>query len=377
MRVKIIAPPERKYSTWIGGSILASLSTFQQMWVSKEQYDERGPSVIHAMMCTGSCFSAGGYYSSSSTSVSTSTTTSSAPAPPTAAPSAPVPPPAVISAPVETEEEKQARIKAHREAEQKRIDEELKKQEEAKQAKLAARANTQTFKRRVPDGNVVHIPMGELAAKVEPATGDRVTCEDCSAVYNKHSKLEAIDDNTFTWCCEFCGNKNEIVLDSSETEIGDETQEFIITPPKVTDAKGQVSGPNLLDSGKVIYCVDVSGSMDTRVTIPEGKPLNFPPKIKARMYGNAANRIQCISAAVHTHLEHMKSQTPNARPSLVTFTDSIDCFGNGKVSKFVVSDNTSLNSIDKMLAHGKSHQHYANTPAKECCDGLIDLVGMP
>lgn len=35
MKVKIVAPPERKYSVWIGGSILASLSTFQQMWISK------------------------------------------------------------------------------------------------------------------------------------------------------------------------------------------------------------------------------------------------------------------------------------------------------------------------------------------------------
>ena len=45
--VKVIAPPERKYSTWIGGSILASLSTFQQMWISKEEYDESGPSIVH------------------------------------------------------------------------------------------------------------------------------------------------------------------------------------------------------------------------------------------------------------------------------------------------------------------------------------------
>jgi len=40
MKVKIIAPPERKYSVWIGGSILSSLSTFQQMWVLKSEYDE-------------------------------------------------------------------------------------------------------------------------------------------------------------------------------------------------------------------------------------------------------------------------------------------------------------------------------------------------
>jgi len=47
MKVKIIAPPERKYSVWIGGSILSSLSTFQKMWISKEEYDESGPQIVH------------------------------------------------------------------------------------------------------------------------------------------------------------------------------------------------------------------------------------------------------------------------------------------------------------------------------------------
>lgn len=85
MRIKVVAPPERKYSVWIGGSILASLSTFQQvcivgswlvnsflhrvtyirctdfpltinlpgfvcfvqMWIAKSEYDESGPSIVH------------------------------------------------------------------------------------------------------------------------------------------------------------------------------------------------------------------------------------------------------------------------------------------------------------------------------------------
>ena len=47
MKIKIICPPERKYSVWIGGSILASLSTFQQMWISKQEYDESGPAIVH------------------------------------------------------------------------------------------------------------------------------------------------------------------------------------------------------------------------------------------------------------------------------------------------------------------------------------------
>ncbi len=62
-KIKIYAPPERKYSTWIGGSILAGLNTFKkvclsdmcilfrcltqpQMWVSAEEYQE-DPDIIH------------------------------------------------------------------------------------------------------------------------------------------------------------------------------------------------------------------------------------------------------------------------------------------------------------------------------------------
>ena len=47
MKIKVVAPPERKCSVWIGGSILSSLSTFQSMWISKEEYDEAGPSIVH------------------------------------------------------------------------------------------------------------------------------------------------------------------------------------------------------------------------------------------------------------------------------------------------------------------------------------------
>jgi len=47
MKVKVLAPPERKYSVWIGGSTLTSLSTFQTMWINRQEYDESGPSIIH------------------------------------------------------------------------------------------------------------------------------------------------------------------------------------------------------------------------------------------------------------------------------------------------------------------------------------------
>jgi actin-related protein len=47
LKLKVLSPPERKFSVWIGGSILSSLSTFSQMWISKAEYDETGPTVVH------------------------------------------------------------------------------------------------------------------------------------------------------------------------------------------------------------------------------------------------------------------------------------------------------------------------------------------
>ncbi|KAM4689585.1 actin-related protein T2-like [Discoglossus pictus] len=44
--VRMIAPPDRKFSVWIGASIITSLTSFKQMWVTSNDYQEFGPSVV-------------------------------------------------------------------------------------------------------------------------------------------------------------------------------------------------------------------------------------------------------------------------------------------------------------------------------------------
>ena len=46
-KVKVNAPPERRYSSWIGASIISSFSSFQHYFISKEEYDDSGPSLVH------------------------------------------------------------------------------------------------------------------------------------------------------------------------------------------------------------------------------------------------------------------------------------------------------------------------------------------
>ncbi|BEI81562.1 hypothetical protein CcaverHIS002_0207220 [Cutaneotrichosporon cavernicola] len=49
-KIKIHSPSipyERKYSAWLGGSVLASLGTFHQLWVTKDEYEEHGMNIVH------------------------------------------------------------------------------------------------------------------------------------------------------------------------------------------------------------------------------------------------------------------------------------------------------------------------------------------
>lgn len=47
LKIRISAPQERLYSTWIGGSILASLESFKRMWISRNEYDEEGLRIVN------------------------------------------------------------------------------------------------------------------------------------------------------------------------------------------------------------------------------------------------------------------------------------------------------------------------------------------
>lgn len=45
--VKIIAPADRYYSVWTGGSTLCSLATFEAQWITKDEYEESGVEIVH------------------------------------------------------------------------------------------------------------------------------------------------------------------------------------------------------------------------------------------------------------------------------------------------------------------------------------------
>ena len=47
MSPQVHAPADRKYSCWLGGAILSKIQSFDSIWITKKEYDDHGPSIVH------------------------------------------------------------------------------------------------------------------------------------------------------------------------------------------------------------------------------------------------------------------------------------------------------------------------------------------
>lgn len=47
IKPKVVLPNERLFSTWIGGSTVATLASFQTSWITRQEYNEQGVAIIH------------------------------------------------------------------------------------------------------------------------------------------------------------------------------------------------------------------------------------------------------------------------------------------------------------------------------------------
>jgi hypothetical protein len=225
----ILHSPERKYSTWIGGSILGSLSTFQQSWISKEEYDESGPSIVNRK-----CF--GGYTMDGVDATPPPMPAAAAPAASVAvsgpAPVVHAPVPVVEAAPI-------AKV----------------------QAADTALPTGVSYKRQVADTNCMLVSLTELlgdldgqgptSIKVESMTGDAICCQSCSAVLNATSQLEKVNDrdDKYLWNCEFCHDINEVTIEEEERpKSANDVAEYVLIPPSLKETAKPL----------VVFCIGTS-----------------------------------------------------------------------------------------------------------------------
>eukprot|EP01120_Amphizonella_sp_Union-15-10_P010325 TRINITY_DN4115_c0_g1_i1.p1 TRINITY_DN4115_c0_g1~~TRINITY_DN4115_c0_g1_i1.p1 ORF type:complete len:689 (+),score=169.17 TRINITY_DN4115_c0_g1_i1:2-2068(+) len=375
MRIKVIAPPERKYSVWIGGSIFGSLSTFQQQWISKEEYDEYGPAVVHSK-CSISLGGRSAVSMSSQSHTIPQTTAQAKPDPVVQAKPDPVQPVQVAQAkpdPVQPAQVAQAKpdpVQPAQVAQAKPEPVVQKKPSEDSSQKIAdvpknlaveeKKPERNEIKNPMPDTNVLHLSMESLGFKAdEIASSEPKHCEGCNAILNCYSVFP--DDHT--WECEFCTESTDVGISSKPTKP---IVEFVVQPPS---SGTSVNLADYSDQSLVIYCVDISGSMST--TIKVDSTVVLPPTIK-RTNQSYVSRMHCVQAAVHNHLEALPKTSPQCRPVLIAFSTDVRIYGDGS-GPIEYIGSQSLNNFEELYSRGQNYQCKL-APAKDCYKTLLQKV---
>ncbi|KAH3761125.1 actin 11 [Pelomyxa schiedti] len=332
--LRVIAPPERKYSAWIGGSILGSLSTFQQMWMSKEEYDESGPAIVHRK-----CFAGVGE----------------------AAPQQGVDYGKVFKvtheAPLQIDYEAIQRKQANRQ---------------------------QPIHHRIISTNALHVQVGKLvSSKVEEATGAPTECKTCGACVSFLSPLQQITGQQYSheWTCEFCHTPQQILLDEHEI-------------PTVANIEYFISGGSLGVSNTrpiVLFCIDISGSMGITTEVSGSVQLHakatkrsIDPALQAFTEGSSqwlphqarnvsyVSRMECVQAGVHQQIEAVAQRYPLHRLCLITFNNEVTIYGDGTKPPAILTG-FNLDDMDHLFQSGVKYTG-CQASAKDCCDALIDRV---
>ena len=230
----VIAPPERKYSQWIGGSIY---STLKPIFILKEDYDAHGPS-------TGNYFFPhNGNWSDKVAKVNTdgiNITQVNVTIPP-----APIPPVPVIA---DNKSKSDKKFETITKGNQKTKDD-----------------DNVVCTQEVSNPNSMLIHVGKACAQsstiFDECNKDYPSCcQDCLAIFNSYSKIIDNENGEPTWICDFCGTSNSYRREPEASKHY--LLEECYLPTGGDDASKEILEP----SSKVILCLDTSGSMDSNVS---------------------------------------------------------------------------------------------------------------
>ncbi len=144
---------------------------------------------------------------------------------------------------------------------------------------------------RRSDTNIIAVKFNSLTEPSDVHTGDPVQCtnQNCAAILSHFSSVveqkegesrkvscnharwrqdvECCVCSVQVWACEFCGQENKVEVEAEEVPTKKDTTYLIAPPPVATKpdlgekGAGAVGGAS--ESSLVIFCVDVSGSMNT------------------------------------------------------------------------------------------------------------------
>ncbi|XP_076463933.1 LOW QUALITY PROTEIN: circularly permutated Ras protein 1-like [Babylonia areolata] len=231
---------------------------------------------------------------------------------------------------------------------------------------------TRVAKQHKTDGNVVLVLVGKLGEDPNLLTGDPMQCGRCQAVLSATSRLTAGPGGTKTWDCEFCHFLNTD-LDMEEDEIpqGD-CFDFM------AEDAGKASKDPKVTAGYVVYCIDVSGSMDACCQVPDFQAAWRVERTRGQSAADRVSRLHCIKEAVQRQVEQLHEDQPHKKTMVVEFSCNVDVVGGGEVARPGITTSfkdLSARTFEQLVQQGQDlATQYQLKPLEESFVQLIEAV---
>jgi len=215
---------------------------------------------------------------------------------------------------------------------------EVVKNHEDKESKAKA-SSGKRYKQEV-DTNILAFDMSVLKNEKDVFTGDPIFCKNCKAVLNNYSQITTFKGKKEqVWICEFCDNSNEIQIEPEDQPKKTEVTYILEPAPSKEEKKEELKVSE--ERKTIIFCVDVSGSMDTAQTIKIGEnaPIEKLRELMRSMgyrYKDWKNkssisleRLSCIKLALERQMVKLSKEAPNTEIGIVTFNSNVLFIGDG------------------------------------------------
>ncbi|XP_059148817.1 uncharacterized protein LOC131936026 isoform X1 [Physella acuta] len=228
--------------------------------------------------------------------------------------------------------------------------------------------------------NTVCLKMTALTESPEETQllNNAIRCDNalCEAVF---SHIDQVDDDK-TWCCKFCGFKNQWL-----ENVVVKTQDVLYV-----DNLGQELNLEPLTDYAIIFVIDTSGSMGrtAKVTRPSQILQDIVKKEleeyhrqmrlilgedvpQAAQSTNEVSWLQLLKAAIISKIQELKTNDPQRRVGLITFSDKVMVYKDG-MSDPVPLEGGQLVDYAELLRMG--HLSEDLRPIFDSADSLIEKI---
>jgi hypothetical protein len=204
--------------------------------------------------------------------------------------------------------------------------------------------------------NAFVLSMNLWEATYTLAPGLPIYCQDCRSIFNSYSKRELKEGTTHTylWTCEFCGFSNEFDADPESLPTQDNLTYILEAAPDVEETKEPLGTEALSsDDSTVIFCLDISGSMDERA-------------------GNVS-KLQCVKSAILGQINEMKSNSPNQKLALTIFGEQVEVIKNARKVK-TLKNTYEISFPDCLKFAHALEEDYINNTVENSATEISDVV---